>query len=548
MENKETGKNDSIYEMMFSSLSDAEYHELRSLIMGLDVKDLEKLRLWLTDPDAFAEELGILIPISIKQLIDKRIVLPETILPIVEEAIEKSVIRNPQKLANALYPVMGPAIRKAVSEDIKKLLDTVNNSIEHSFSFKRLGYRLKALSTGRSYTEILLANTYIYRVRQMFLIHRETGIMLQHVVDEAGDFKDPDLVSSMLKAINDFVHDSFTIDTNSDIETIEVGGYTVWLEQGPYAIVAGIVEGNPPPELREVFKQSLENIHIEFSRYLTRFDGDISPFEDNKGNLKLCLQNQQKEKKTKGPYAVLVVLFLILLAAAYWIYTSVEENNRWNSYIKALVQEPGIVLTGEGYQQGMRFVTGLKDPLASDPVSMLIEYGFEKTKVNSTWKPYISLEDQFVTLRGDFLFAGKDVEKKHNDIPVFDTLNRIYHLLYLIGKHKFVFDKSVVELSEKQQLTFDSLFLEIKELSELVKKPHDVKVHINGHTNTSGSAGINEEYIDIRARLIKGLLEENGVPGSLLEKNIYIYDSGKMPSGINARSVTFDAAFNQVQR
>ncbi len=79
--------------------------------------------------------------------------------------------------------------------------------------------------------------------------------MLQHVIDKAGDFKDPDMVSAMLTAINDFVHDSFNIDSGSDIETIEVGGYTLWLEKGPYAIIAGIVEGNPPHQLREILNK-----------------------------------------------------------------------------------------------------------------------------------------------------------------------------------------------------------------------------------------------------------------------------------------------------
>ncbi len=61
------------------------------------------------------------------------------------------------------------------------------------------------------------------------------------------------MVSAMLTAINDFVHDSFNIDSGSDIETIEVGGYTLWLEKGPYAIIAGIVEGNPPTSVKRDF-------------------------------------------------------------------------------------------------------------------------------------------------------------------------------------------------------------------------------------------------------------------------------------------------------
>lgn len=531
---------------MFNALSEAEYEELRNLILGLNNKELEKLKKWLSDPESFANEISDIVPISIRQLVERRIILPEAVLPLIEEAIEKSVAENPHKLANALYPVMVPAIRKAVTEDIKRILDTLNNSLENSFSPKRIGWRFKALASGRSYGEIVLSNAYLYRVRQVFLIHRKTGLLLQHVIDKEGDFKDPDMVSAMLTAINDFVHDSFSIDSESDIETIEVGGFTVWIEKGPYAIIAGIVEGNPPYELREVFKQSLENIHLDFVKYLMNFDGDVAPFEDDKRHLRLCLQSQEKEKKSKKPIGLIIIICLVFLGLAYWIYRSAEISGRWNSYIEDVKSMPGVVVTETGHKDGHRFINGLKDPLAANPATLLSDYDFDSNNIILNWKPYISLEKEFTIQRG--------VVKENNEDPSPEVNNkefnkdRAYDLIELIEAHVFSFDKKIVELSPLQQLKYDSLKREINELTSLIVHPYDLLIHVNGHTNTDGNVELNEKFIDKRARQIQGYLIEDGIHDTVLEKNIYIYDKLDMPKGIKARSVNFKVDLKTINR
>lgn len=158
--------------------------ELRRIITGLGTKELEKIRRWLIDTDAFAEDISTVIPISIKHLVEKRIVLPQTLLPIIEEAIESSVHMDPHKLADALFPIMGPAIRKAVSEDLKKMIQSMNSVLEKSFSLKRLGWRFQSMFSSRSYADIVMSNILIYRVRQVFLIHRKTGILLRQKIDK----------------------------------------------------------------------------------------------------------------------------------------------------------------------------------------------------------------------------------------------------------------------------------------------------------------------------------------------------------------------------
>lgn len=564
---------------MFENLSQAEYEELRSLILGLEPNELQKLWKWLKDPDAFAEEVSDIIPLSIKQMISKGVITTDSLLSLVEEAIERSVTENPKKLANALYPIMMPAIRKAVAEDIKKMIDTVNGTLEKSFSVKRMGWRFKAALSGKTYTEILLSHAYIYRVRQVFLIHRKTGLMLQHVVDQKGEFKDPDMVSAMLTAIKDFVKDSFDVGGDSEIETIEVGNYTLWIEQGPYAILAGIVEGNPPDELREIFKQALENIHIDFNRQLNRFDGDVTPFEEDIKHISLCLQKQAKQKKKKPPYILLFLLLIILGGLGYWIYTNIEEKQRWDRYITKLKSEPGIVVTESGKENGIRYIRGMRDPLAVNPAALLYMYNFDSSKVRGDWKYYYALDSAFVHQRlltkinppdsvqisfiKGTVFVQGNVDKtwlnhaliKANSCWGVENINtgsvnvdkekHLNELIKRIESKTFAFTFTIIELDKNQNKVFKELSDEIKELIILTQDDYNLKLHIRGHTTTAGNVDGNKEFIDKRARYIENLLKNEGIHPAYLETNIHIYDSEEVAEDIIPRSVTFDVGLSE---
>ena len=42
------------------------------------------------------------------------------------------------------------------------------------------------MRTGRSFAEVVMLRSLVYRVEQIFLIHRETSLSLLHVGDERG--------------------------------------------------------------------------------------------------------------------------------------------------------------------------------------------------------------------------------------------------------------------------------------------------------------------------------------------------------------------------
>ncbi len=190
--------------------------------------------------------------------------MTRALAPTVEEALTASVRRDPRPLADALFPIFGPAIRKAIAASLSTMLESMNRTLEHSLSWRAVQWRITALRTGKSFAEIVLLDTLVYRVEQVFLIERESGLLLQHLSAPGVGTQDADMVSGMLTAIRDFARDSFQVPDGETLDRLQIGELSVWIEQGPHAIIAAVIRGNAPPELRVTMQEALEHVHARF--------------------------------------------------------------------------------------------------------------------------------------------------------------------------------------------------------------------------------------------------------------------------------------------
>ena len=126
---------------------------------------------------------------------------------------------------------------------------------------------MEALATGKSFGEVVLLHSLVYRVEQVFLIHPQSGLLLQHVISSqvekqlGEDATDASMVTSMLTAIQDFVRDSFQVESKAALDSIEVGDLKVWLERGPHAVLACVIRGTAPAELRDLLRRTVETVH-----------------------------------------------------------------------------------------------------------------------------------------------------------------------------------------------------------------------------------------------------------------------------------------------
>lgn len=192
-----------------SSSNDPVLNELRQLLLNPEQVKIDKLQERLDNPQLYAEDLSKVLPEAIMLLsLQRQGKLTKALLPTIEEAIQLSVKQDINILANAIFPIIGPAIRKAIQVAISTLIQSLNETLDHSLSPQSFKWRLEAKQTGKTFAEVVLLRTLLYRVEQVFLIHKNTGLVLQHIVGELVAAQDADLVSAMLRAIQDFVQDS----------------------------------------------------------------------------------------------------------------------------------------------------------------------------------------------------------------------------------------------------------------------------------------------------------------------------------------------------
>jgi len=378
--------------------------ELRELLVGAERRRLRELERRLDAAGLTPEQIADFLPeaIVLRSARDRQ--LARALSPTVESAISESVRRNPREIASAIFPVLGPAIRKAIAETLAGLVASINRALEHSVSPRGLRWRLEAWRTGVPYAQIVLKHALIYRVEQVFLIHADSGLLLAHAKLPELEGSDADLISGMLTAIRDFVADSFGHPERDagGLRRFSVGELTVMVEQGPRAVIAAVVRGQAPDTLLARLQDTLEAIHLQFSTALTDFEGDTAPFAATTPLLEECLATVvSTDRKPDGrrlaawlPWAVAAAL---IAAGLVWLVARSER--RWNNAVTRLESAPGIVLTRAERSRGRWRFAGLRDPLGANPSALLAAAGADTARIEQRWEPYLSLEPALVLAR-----------------------------------------------------------------------------------------------------------------------------------------------------
>jgi outer membrane protein OmpA-like peptidoglycan-associated protein len=378
--------------------------ELRNLLLAPEQAQLAKLQERLNETEFRAEEVGQVLPEAIRLASSRNRELSTALTPVVEEGIQASVKRDPKILVNAIFPLLGPAIRKAIAATLGTMIQSLNQTLEESFSIQGLKWRIEAFRAGKSFAEVVLLHTLLYRVEQVLLIHKKTGLLLQHVVNTAVPVQDADMVSGMLTAIQDFVHDSFNLKKEEALETMQVGELTVWIEPGPEAVLVGVIRGNAPYQLRSIFQETIESIHRQHGSLLTSFQGNSAAFEICRPDLESRLQVQYASHRKKPTFVpLLVIAGLMLGAVGLWSFLSARSHQRWRLYLERLRAEPGLLVVAAEESWGKYSVSGLRDPLAVDPSKLLKETNIDAAQVISRWQPFQSAVPQFVLARAKSL-------------------------------------------------------------------------------------------------------------------------------------------------
>lgn len=362
---------------------------LRRLLLKPEQERLERL----DTPQEWVEQVAEALPEAIVRRAQSDRAVQQALAPVLEESFTLLVQRNPKMLAEILFPIILPAIRRAVVGMFASLVQGFSQTLDRAVSPHGLRWRLEAVTTGKPFGEVVLSHTLLYRVEQVLLIQRESGLLLSWVVAEGVTPQDGAMVSAMLTAIGDFVRDSF--DSQADLNTVNFGERTLVVEDAEQAVLAAVVRGSPPYALKDRLQDVLSEVGLRFARAIALYDGDAKPLEPVKPLLNGLLESEYRAPaRQPPPYGLLALTALVLLGLGLWGWNSYRANRDWNAYLDRLRTTPGIVLTDASRRYGVR---GLRDPLSDDPAKLT--EGLNLPRLQTRFQPYQSLEPEIVLRR-----------------------------------------------------------------------------------------------------------------------------------------------------
>lgn len=386
-----------------SSAPGGELQRLRELILGEKVTHFDELYRRVDDPESRTEDVAEVLPDAMHRVIEDPVAKPKIEQPIVD-TIRGAIKHDTESFAEALFPVLGPAIRRAVADALSSLVQRINVAIENSFSAKGLRWRLEAARSGVPFGQIVLRETMLYAVQEVFLIQHHSGLVLASARRDDTLVLDEDAFSAMLSAIQAFIQDSMGIAGDEQLRSAELGDRTLWVIDGPGASLACLVIGTPPREVRGQLLNTLETLH---ARYGDEFDWSPERLTDPTG-VEALLGNTLIEEVAEGGRRSFSRLSRLLWAGASLVLIAFLAWSAWHMYQTDLLErrlaerfgaEPGYVLTSHEASGRQVSLAGLRDPLAETPESILQTTDVDSKSVTLAFRPYQSLETPFVLNR-----------------------------------------------------------------------------------------------------------------------------------------------------
>jgi len=283
------------------STSDSDLDQVRAALFGRERAELEALRervealeatnkqlLDLIGESRRAETIGNSLPSAVRSAGTPPGELGEALQPEIERAVHLSARSGDDALAVALYPVLGPAIRKMIAG---------------MFPFGA-------------------EEAPAFEIEQVLLIERASGLLLVGVSADGVDLDDADMVSGMLDAIRMFVQDAFGATEHDGLSDLRVGDTTVLIEWGANAVLASVVRGMPTSDYRLAATKTLEQIHLEHQASFENFTGSYEEFAPAEPALHALRRSSAAAPSSSWPAiaAVALVVLVIIALLAMWLF------------------------------------------------------------------------------------------------------------------------------------------------------------------------------------------------------------------------------------
>lgn len=521
---------------------------LRSLILGEDyeqaIRELQAADTTRQVADVLAEA------IQLRSQRDKSV--QYALAPAIDDMLDASIRRDPNKLVQVITPIIGPSIRSAVRSALADMVESLNRILERSISPQSLWWRVQAWRAGVPFGQFVLLKTLQYRVEQVLLIQRDSGILLHTEARADAHARDPELVSAMLTAINGFVSDSFRSRTdNAQLNRIRFGEHQLLIEAGPRVVIAALVLGDTPPQLAHQLRETLDHFQRVFARPLEQFRGDRSVFEPASVLLQECL-TEQARGNTQRPWLAWAVLAVLACALGAWAWQYWRTGQQQQVMAQQLLASGDHVLL-DSRRDGDTLHLQILTPFGAAPLPplqqqdnarLVIESRFAAMQPEDLLLPYLERRyalgsgaaarwqnDTLVltgTLSADQLHQIQADPWLAKLAPRIDTravtllpppgqraldAAAFQNLVHDLQHTRFLFEENSAQLTDAAIGRAAIVLAQLRQLIALsqVLGVQTLQIVITGYADESGTGAVNTRLSRQRAQVVSEFLADNGI-------------------------------------
>lgn len=172
--------------------------------------------------------------------------LARALAPLVVASIRSEIANSKDMMVEALYPITGRLVAAAVAQAFRDLVESLNERIDALLSTQSWRLRVKALASGRSMSEVALAEAQRAELQRILFLERHSGKLVAAWSRDVAQDR-PEIVSGLIAAITDFAADVLAGE-GGELRTLDLGPASVALRSSARMIVAAHYRGKARPE------------------------------------------------------------------------------------------------------------------------------------------------------------------------------------------------------------------------------------------------------------------------------------------------------------
>lgn len=239
-------------EKTVNTVKDNRFELLKELLLEDDREKFTALSEEIIQREKLSKKVNPLIDSKIENL---RQNFPEYFGSTITETIKTQIRDSQDNVIDALYPIMGKLIKKAIVSEITKLSERINKTISEKFSVKQMFRRfMKGKNTD---AEDVLQEVFEASIEQVFIIEKDSGLLSGSY--SKGDIADKDMVSGMLTAIKSFAEDAFSKE-NQNLEDIKFDNFQLTIKSFQTIYIAIATSGVLTTDFKENLADNTNNL------------------------------------------------------------------------------------------------------------------------------------------------------------------------------------------------------------------------------------------------------------------------------------------------